>query len=79
VASASQTKDELLTPEQAASILKVTRRYVMRELAQKGKIPRVRLGGGNRYRFWLSDVLRLAREWTEESKRKSKRPKKKPR
>ena len=47
--------DRVLTPEQCCELLGCSRRYLMRELRAKGKIPFVLLGA-RQYRFLMSDV-----------------------
>jgi excisionase family DNA binding protein len=66
-------EDQLIDADQAAVILRTTRRFVVREIAQKGRIPVVRIDR-RAYRFWLSDVLRYAEALTEENPIRPPRP-----
>jgi excisionase family DNA binding protein len=59
-------EDQLIDADQAAVFLRTTRRYVVREIARKGRLPVVRIDR-REYRFWLSDVLRYAEALTEDN------------
>jgi hypothetical protein len=67
-------QDQLVDADQAAVILRTTRRYVVREIAQKGRIPVVRITGRGA-QFWLSDLLRYAEAMTEDNPIRPARPK----
>jgi len=56
-------EDGLLTPEQAAEYLGVTRRWLIKEGVYRRKIPHIRPPGSNIIRFKKSDLDDVINGW----------------
>jgi len=69
-----ESDDPILTPEQVASILRVTRRKVVKQLAYQGTIRSFHVG--RELRFWMSDVMAYAHEQTTIAEAKRERVRK---
>lgn len=61
----SRSEGRVLTPEQAAELLNVSRRWLMREGVAKSKVPCLRVPGSNLIRFLESDLWRVLESWRD--------------
>ena len=61
----ARERSRVLDPDQAAELLNVSRRWLVREGVRKFKIPYLRPPGSRQYRFLESDLWAVLDSWRE--------------